>query len=147
MRTRPYSSTQGPAAGCCGHGNQRADSTMAEEVLDKLSDYQFLKKGSALWTKLACTFTQQVEQTLSIPLGTHVFAFIAGDGKCVQFRSVRQRYHEVMCNTADICDARSTSRVSGDYITLVAHSKQKARVHLISALIKHDFLYMFTFRF
>jgi hypothetical protein len=35
-------------AGCCEHGNEISDSIKGGEFLDQLSDYQLLKKDSAL---------------------------------------------------------------------------------------------------
>jgi hypothetical protein len=37
-------------AGSCEHGNEPSGSIKGAEFLYKLSDYQLLKKGSALWS-------------------------------------------------------------------------------------------------
>jgi hypothetical protein len=39
----------GPVPGCCEHGNESSGYVKSGKFLDKLSDYQFLKKDSASW--------------------------------------------------------------------------------------------------
>jgi hypothetical protein len=41
-------SGQGPAAGCCEHGNEPMGSIKGSGFLDELRDYKLLKKDSAL---------------------------------------------------------------------------------------------------
>jgi hypothetical protein len=42
-------------AGFCGHDNGRSDFIKGMKFLDKLSDYQLLKKGSTPWTETVRT--------------------------------------------------------------------------------------------
>jgi len=40
----------GPRYGCCEDGNEPSDSIKGREYLNQLSDYQFLKEDSVLWS-------------------------------------------------------------------------------------------------
>jgi hypothetical protein len=49
--TEAYGSGWVPVAGTCEHGNEPSGSIKGEEFLDQQSDYYFLKKGFASWSK------------------------------------------------------------------------------------------------
>jgi len=48
-------SGQGPVAGCCEHGSRPLSFVKCGEFRNYLSDYKFLKKGTAPWSSLLIT--------------------------------------------------------------------------------------------